>query len=384
MFSQRQIRNGLKLLGGLIPLCLITLAVVLYFEGYYDFSFIKRSTEHSVPEQTLSPKQSEEASEDETTYVPPEDTGDVVEDFKISEMTGTPTSDSYTSDMKIGKLVISLPSDRYCGEKTVLKQKIEYDGLLRMFSTEESTEKRASVEIYMGLLMVYYDNRTDVYSGGEKILDGYGGDELTYIYELDDDGRPVFKTDDGYKAIENGKLVDTKPEKLGFLYNRSSIDTSKKAKFRKYEVCEVRDVPGAVYFSDGACMVRYIEYNTREKVSTDKEVIVDEDGHEIYLPSSSVVHAYSCGRVLISINGKYGFYAVKNAWIADCEYTYASPYSEGLAVIGREDGSKSVIDLDGNTVIPFGIYSEISECVNGTMVCYGEKCGYEVLCKFAD
>lgn len=144
----------------------------------------------------------------------------------------------------------------------------------------------------------------------------------------------------------------------------------------------MRDKPGAVYFSDGACMVRFIEYNTREKVSTDKEVIVDEDGDEIYLPDSSVVHAYSCGRVLISINGKYGFYAVKNAWIADCEYTYATPYSEGLAVIGREDGSKSVIDLDGNTVVPFGIYTEISECVNGVMVCYSESGGFEILGKF--
>lgn len=370
------------MLGGLFPLCLITLAVVLYSAGYYDFSFIKRSTEHSVPEQTLPPRQSEEVTEDTQTDVPPTDTGDVIEDFKIPEIVGTPTSDTFNSNMKIGKLNISLPTQHFCGEKSVLKQKIEYDGLLRLFSKETVKESRASVEMYMGLIMVYYDNKIDVYSGGEKILDGYNGAELTYVYELDGDGRAVFKTEDGYKVIKEGKLVDGEPENLGFLYNRGEIDTSKKAKFRKYEVCEVRDKPGAVYFSDGACMVRFIEYNTREKVSTDKEVIVDEDGDEIYLPDSSVVHAYSCGRVLISINGKYGFYAVKNAWIADCEYTYATPYSEGLAVIGREDGSKSVIDLDGNTVVPFGIYTEISECVDGVMVCYSESGGFEILGKF--
>lgn len=382
MFSQRQIKNGLKLLGGLLPLCLITLAVVLYSAGYYDFSFIKRSTEHSVPEQTLPPKQSEEVTEDAKTDAPSNDTDSVIEDFKIPETAGVPTSDTFNSNMKIGKLSISLPTQHFCGEKSVLKQKIEYDGLLRLFSKETVKENRASVEMYMGLVMVYYDNKIDVYSGGEKILDGYNGAELTYVYELDGDGRAVFKTEDGYKVIKDGSLVDGKPENLGFLYNRGEIDTSKKAKFRKYEVCEVRDKPGAVYFSDGACMVRFIEYNTREKVSTDKEVIVDEDGDEIYLPDSSVVHAYSCGRVLISINGKYGFYAVKNAWIADCEYTYATPYSEGLAVIGREDGSKSVIDLDGNTVVPFGIYTEISECVNGVMVCYSESGGFEIIGKF--
>ena len=70
------------------------------------------------------------------------------------------------------------------------------------------------------------------------------------------------------------------------------------------------------------------------------------------------------------------------AWITDVIYTYASPYNEGLAVVGDTNGRKAVIDMDGNFVIPFS-YTEISVCSGGAFVCYSEKTGYDVYLKTA-
>lgn len=379
MFSQKNIKRLIILTVSVILMCLCVLALVLYNEGYYDLSFIKREEGHRAPSQTLPPHSSGEVSgEDETTSggeVPSEDK------FVIGMLDKGISGENYSDDMVIGKLDMSLPKEKYADKKTSIKQTVSLDGVLRIFDTEEVTEDRASVEQYMGYTVVCVDGKLDIYSGMTKVISGYDGDEPVFVYELSEDGSPVFRVGEDYCTIKDGGFASCEYEKLGFLYNRGEIDTSKKASFRKYKVSEVKDMPGAVYFSDGACMVRYIEYNTRDKVSTDIEVIVDSDGNELYLPPSSSVKAYSQGRVLITINGKYGFYATKNAWVAECEYTYATPYSEGLAVLGREDGSKCVIDLDGAVVIPFGIYTEISQCVNGTMVCYSEQGGYEVLGK---
>ena len=51
------------------------------------------------------------------------------------------------------------------------------------------------------------------------------------------------------------------------------------------------------------------------------------------------------------------------------KYTYATPFCEGLAVVGDLDGKKGVIDIDGNVVVPFE-YDRITECCDGVFLAF--------------
>lgn len=141
---------------------------------------------------------------------------------------------------------------------------------------------------------------------------------------------------------------------------------------------------GAIYFDGGYVMVRSIKYHPLKKppvVEEDREIIIDTRGREFELPEGYEVVNYSDQRILVKHNGKYGFYAVKGAWITDAVYTYAKPYYEGLAVVG-DAREKGVIDMDGNFVIPPS-YSQISVCSGGIIVCWSDYTGYEVYIKAA-
>lgn len=138
---------------------------------------------------------------------------------------------------------------------------------------------------------------------------------------------------------------------------------------------------GSIYFDGGYVLARIIEYHPRQKnvVEQDAEVIIDKKGNIFELPVGCTAKAYSDQRIMVENGGKYGFYAVKGAWIADTVYTYATPYYEGLAVVGLS-GAKGVIDMDGNFVIPLS-YSHISVCSGGIIVCYSQTTGYDIYVK---
>lgn len=144
---------------------------------------------------------------------------------------------------------------------------------------------------------------------------------------------------------------------------------------------------GALYFDGGYVFTRIVKYHPLYKknperyniVEEDADVVIDKNGNIFELPAGCTAKAYSDQRILVENGGKYGFYAVKGAWIADTVYSYATPYYEGLAVVGSGN-AKGVIDMDGNFVIPLS-YSHISVCSGGIIVCYSSTTGYEIYVK---
>lgn len=142
------------------------------------------------------------------------------------------------------------------------------------------------------------------------------------------------------------------------------------------------DSVGAIYYDGGWVRVRKISYSRENTVVEDIDVLIDTAGNEFKLPEGYSLVSVSDQRILVKKGTKYGFYSLKGAWITDVIYTYATPYNEGLAVVGDTNGRKAVIDMDGNFVIPFS-YTEISVCSGGAFVCYSEKTGYDVYLKTA-
>ena len=131
---------------------------------------------------------------------------------------------------------------------------------------------------------------------------------------------------------------------------------------------------GSLYFDDGYVMVRKIVVK-KGAVTEDYNVLVDYKGEEFPVPVTTKLVSYSNQRMLLEKDGKLGFYAIKNDWITDIKYTYATPFCEGLAVVGDKDGKKGVIDLDGNTVVPFE-YDRITECSDGVFLAYNSTDGW--------
>lgn len=140
---------------------------------------------------------------------------------------------------------------------------------------------------------------------------------------------------------------------------------------------------GSIYFDGGYVMTRRIKYHPLKKdvVEEDTDILVDKRGREFDMPEGYTAVCYSDQRIMVKRNNRYGFYAVKGAWVADAVYTYATPFYEGLAVVGDASG-KGVIDLDGNFVIPQS-YTTITVCSGGIFVCWSNVTGYEVYIKGA-
>lgn len=177
-------------------------------------------------------------------------------------------------------------------------------------------------------------------------------------------GLVVYKDDVCY-LNENGRVV---------------IENKIKTELLTLVGCRDENGIGALYFDGGYVRMRKIYYDIHKNVIEDSDVLIDKTGAEFPMPTGYKFESYSNQRILLSKNGFYGFYATKGAWIADTVYSYATPYYEGLAVVGYKNGKKGVIDLDGNFVIPLS-YSDISVCSGGVIVCRYADNGYDIFVK---
>ena len=177
-------------------------------------------------------------------------------------------------------------------------------------------------------------------------------------------GLVIYKDDVCY-LNENGRVV---------------IENKVKTELLTLVGCRDASGIGALYFDGGYVRMRKIYYDIHNNVIEDSDILIDKTGAVFPMPTGYKFESYSNQRILLSKNGYYGFYATKGAWIADTVYTYATPYYEGLAVVGYKNGKKGVIDLDGNFVIPLS-YSDISVCSGGVIVCYYADLGYDIYVK---
>jgi hypothetical protein len=94
------------------------------------------------------------------------------------------------------------------------------------------------------------------------------------------------------------------------------------------------------------------------------------NGKEFEIPSGYDVIAYSSGMILLKHNGKYGYMSYTGAWVVQPTLSYAEPFYEGLAVIGDGRGNYALIDTEGNFVIPYGVFSYISNASTGVIAAY--------------
>lgn len=127
---------------------------------------------------------------------------------------------------------------------------------------------------------------------------------------------------------------------------------------------------GALYFDHGYLRVTeaYTERRTGEDAGT-AELLISADGTVFDYPSGYELKYYSYGILVLEKDGCYGMMDVRGNWIAQPIYTYVTPFCEGLAVIGFEDGKKCMVDTEGNIVLPFE-YDWISECSGGLVTAW--------------
>ena len=137
---------------------------------------------------------------------------------------------------------------------------------------------------------------------------------------------------------------------------------------------------GFFYFDHGLTRAYYREFDAQGRITVERDVIVDKEGREFYLPADYNIKAYSNGVILLEKDGYYGFMSYKGDWIAQPIFTYAEPFSEGLAVIGFNGGMKGMIDTQGNIILKFQ-YDHISSCVGGTIAFHDSTHGWTVLAK---
>ena len=119
------------------------------------------------------------------------------------------------------------------------------------------------------------------------------------------------------------------------------------------------------------------------KTLADYETLVNVSGEFFDIPSGYTLEGYSDGVLLLSKDGRYGYYSIDKKWIAQPIYTYASPFVQGLAVVGAEDGTRGMIDTEGNIVLPF-VFSHISNASSGLVSAYSESVGWEIFKLFGE
>ena len=415
------------------------LSAILYAEGYYDFSFIRRTVIETEPPETEAPETEPSAP----THDPSE--GEVLAGIPLlsSMVEYRPTGTIYQK----GKTLLARIEIAGTGKGTSL-----FSGTKPAYElsvTEEKSGKkvytyipaegaRRTVEVYMGYFIVKDGEGLSYYNAyGNAVIRNYTGPEPEPAYGRDGAGRALFLIDGGYYYIDDmgGAFApaDVSEEDLFGVAYEFTTDAGGVSVFRSGSSWGYRDASGktilsgyaraypfsegrgfaengessayvneegklivngltpvgrereiiaagTVYFDNGHVIVRRVAYNRAGQCTEDREFLIGLDGKEVPLPVGCTLVSYSNGRILLERDGKYGFYAVKGDWIADTEYTYAAPFAGGLAVIGRADGKKAVIDMDGNIVLDF-FYTDIEISAGGTVAAWSEETGYALFVK---
>ena len=141
---------------------------------------------------------------------------------------------------------------------------------------------------------------------------------------------------------------------------------------------------GMLYFDHGYMRVIVQTYslsNSTEVLWT-REMIIDETGKPLSMPSDYNIIAYSDGVVLLEKNGRYGYYSHKGHWIVAPIYTSANAFAGGVGVCVDVNGKYYAFDTNGNEVIP-GVFDYISSFSMGKMLGYKKEEGWMIFSLYA-
>lgn len=169
----------------------------------------------------------------------------------------------------------------------------------------------------------------------------------------------------------------------------SRLDTSLGRRVYEYymePVTNGTESIGFYFFEHGLARARvtlidkyYFDQDGTVFVVGDEDVLIYSDGSRFPVPVGYDIIAYSNGMILLCKDGKYGYMSYTGEWIVDPYLSYAEPFYEGLAVVGK-GSSRALIDVNGNEVIPFGQFSYITNASSGIIAVYGDD-GWQVLYK---
>ena len=134
---------------------------------------------------------------------------------------------------------------------------------------------------------------------------------------------------------------------------------------------------GMFKYDHGALRIRrrLVDTGNGNYVKSETQVLISTSGQILTYPRSYTLAAYSEGLMLLEKDGLYGYMDVYGNWIVKPSYTYAEPFSEGLAVVGYKNATYGMIDTNGDTALP-KIYKYVSACSSGTIAAYSDKGGW--------
>lgn len=190
-------------------------------------------------------------------------------------------------------------------------------------------------------------------------------DEDGHMYYINKSGKTVIKTGTSRRDISLGRRVyeyymepvTNGVESIGFYFFEHGLTRARVMSIDKY----------------------YFDQDETVFVVGDKDILIYDDGTVFPIPTGYDIISYSDGMILLEKGGKYGYMSYTGEWIVDPTLTYAEPFYEGTAVVGKGT-SRALIDTKGNEIIPYGEFSYISNASSGLIAVYGED-GWLVLYK---
>ena len=179
-------------------------------------------------------------------------------------------------------------------------------------------------------------------------------DEDGYLSYITRSGATAINSSTSYMNINLGRTViefyvlplTNGPESVGFYFFEHGL-----ARARLLTVDKVRYNNGRVY------------------VVSDENILITSSGEHFYIPLGYEIESYSSGMILLHGESGYGYMDYTGTWVVDPTLDEAETFYEGLAVVCN-DGQYALIDTTGNTVIPFGQFSYISNASSGVIAAY--------------
>jgi len=218
-----------------------------------------------------------------------------------------------------------------------------------------------------------------VNASGEIVI----GAEWYYAVNFSENGLACVADDDRLLKIINtsGEIVF---EETGEA-NRAGVRSDALYYFM-WPFNNTSDQLGSLYFDHGYIRINEVYFDRRrpDLQLGSHSILLSEDGSIYDIPTGYSLSYYSEGIMVLTRDGKYGMMDVQGNWIAQPIYTYVTPFYEGLAVIGFNEGSnrKCMVDTKGNIVLPF-YYEHISISSGGVITAYESKNGWHILNKMA-
>ncbi len=306
-----------------------------------------------------------------------------------------------------GKLLVRDIGDKTpANKRTASGEAVFTDGLGAYYVLSGETGEFVSVEESKVVSALAYDYPAYSFTNenGEQIYASYDSAKKNYKYynavtseqaikknysyalSFDSNGYAFVKASDGSILVidPTGKTVHSVyPYNY---YGYPTVESSNKVYMRKYYdlpyVSDISSIGSGTVDENGWTRIRVRIVGRSDsvwgKTLLDYETLVNVFTGEFFeIPKGYTLEGYSDGILLLSKEERYGYYSIEGEWIAHPIYTYASPFVQGLAVVGHKGGTLGMIDTNGNIVLPFA-FSYISNVSSGLVSAYSESGGWEI------